>query len=56
MRGVNMHSAWQSKWAVCNPAKTKLGGIHSHPQGKKTKGDPFTPRLDFSLVAWKFYS
>jgi hypothetical protein len=27
---------------------------HTHPQ--EQKGGPFTPWLDFSLVAWKFYS
>jgi hypothetical protein len=28
--------------------------ISPHPQEKK--GGPFTPLLNFSLVAWKFYS
>jgi hypothetical protein len=26
------------------------------PRRQEQKGGPFTPLLDFSLVAWKFYS
>ncbi len=38
----------------CGCTHEPINMNHTHPQ--EQKGGPFTPWLDFSLVAWKFYS
>jgi hypothetical protein len=38
MRGMNTHSAGQSKWAVCNPTKNK--NLEAFPHTRKNKCRP----------------
>jgi hypothetical protein len=42
------------KWTAHSPHQTQLE--KKNQSQKEKKGGPFTPWLDFALVAWKFYS